>query len=448
MLSLKPQLVRRATEVVRGLWLTPVLIATAGVGLGIAAPLVDAIPDIYTSLRVGWLRSVVDSSAEGARALLAAGAGALAAILGVAFSLTLVTLQLAAGQYTTRVIARFTDDRVTKIVLGTYVGSVAYLLLVLRAVHDRNGEEFVPRLSLALGIILILTCLALLAYFLNHLAGVIQASSIVTSIARRTIETLAEVEHEKAPGDAWNDPADAPARVLANAPGYVQIIDIARIAGALPHRTHVRLEVRAGDFLIPGTPIASLWPAGEVSADERRALRGSISVGHLRTEDQDVLLGVQRLSDIALRALSPSVNDETTAILALNELGVIALEIGRVDAQGGGSRRVCRREHTTVTVRRASFAQVMDEGFRGICRFSVDHPRVLARTAEILGTLSEQLRDPAIEAPLARGAAWIRFALDQSTATADDRVIVEDRLRFATTTRAAPRDEPAVPSVH
>jgi uncharacterized membrane protein len=446
MAPFSPRLLRHAGEIVRGLWLMPLLIALAGVALGIVGPMVDAIPDLHTAMRIGWVRSVFDSSPSGARALLASAAGALATILGVAFSLTLVTLELAAAQYTTRVIARFTDDRVTKIVLGTYIGSVAYLLLVLRAVHDSDGAEFVPRLSLALGVVLVLACLGLLAYFLNHLGSIVQASTIVATVGKGTLATLRAVEDLPGAAASLEEPPGEPAVVPAPTPGYVQIVDTGRLARAAAGRAYLRVDASPGDFLLPGAPLVSLWPSHPVSMEERDGILSAISLGHARTDDQDVLLGVQRLSDVALRALSPSVNDETTAILAVNELGVVALAVARL-VSGGGRRRAVRHGDVTVASAPLTLDRILDEGFRGLCRFAGQHPRVLSRVAEVLSTISGQV-DGAATASLQRAAGWLEAALAQGGATAEDRDAVERRLGPLRSARRAASPVAAPSPVH
>lgn len=437
MRALSPKSLRHAGELLRGLWLKPLLMALAGVALGIVLPLVDAIPDVYAQLSLGWLGALLESSPSGARAVLSTGAGALATILGVAFSLTLVTLQLAASQYTTRVIGRFMDDGVTKLVLGTYVGTVAYLLLVLRSVRGADEDASVPRLSLSLGILLILVCLALLAYFIHHLGTLIEAPSVVAAIGRRTLSRLERTERERPEGPDGSDaPPGHPVHLAAPHPGYVQIIDPDRLARACRTRAHVRVDAAPGAFVVPGTSLASIWPDRPLDPQERQGLLEAIAIGHSRTEDADVLLGVQRLSDVALIALSPGVNDETTAIIAVNELGAVLLAIAQVASVRDGSQ-AHRRDGVTVTIPRLAFERALEQALQGVCRFSADHPRVLAQIAYVLAAIVAQVPRPGVRDEILRAAGWIEAAAERGHLSSEERRLVSSRVEALRSARLA-----------
>jgi uncharacterized membrane protein len=121
--------------------------------------------------------------------------------------------------------------------------------------------------------------------------------------------------------DTLPGPSEEATVVAARETGYVQLVDEARLIAALPRGVHIaRLEVRTGDFLFPGLPLLSSWPQMKLSRWRKRRLHAALAVGRTRTTQQDVLYGVRQLVDMALKALSPAINDVTTAVMVINEL--------------------------------------------------------------------------------------------------------------------------------
>jgi uncharacterized membrane protein len=427
-----PRSARRVAEIVRALWFVPALMTLAGVALGLVMPGVDATPHVLRETRLGFVRAVLDSAPAGAQQVLATGAGALATILGVAFSLTLVTLQLATGQYTPRLVGRLLEDRVTKVVLGAFIGTVAYLLLVLRAIHGvgEGGEPFVPRLSMALGLVLFLGCLGLFAFFVHHLGGSIQAESLASRIARQTIRALEHLDRSGRDGVA--EPADlllprARAVVCSDGHGFVQLVDGARLASSLPEGTSgAQILVAAGDFVLPGQPLLVYWPPRQLTRHETRSLLRAVALGEERTEDQDVLFGVRLLADVGLKALSPGMNDETTAVTAVNQLAAVLASAIR---SGEGAEWVrCERNGKAVFAPGLTLRRMVEDGYGGLIRFGSDHPRVLARIVEILGQLLPRLPPGDGRDALLDASEWVERNVEGAALAPHERRLVTARL--------------------
>jgi uncharacterized membrane protein len=421
---------RLVVQVVRALWFVPALMASAGVGLGIAMPLVDAIPDVLATLRFGWLRAVLDSGASGAQQLLATSAGALATVLGVAISLTLVTLQLATAQYTPRLVGRLLEDPVTKVVLGCYIGTVAYLLLVLRSVHAEGDDRasFVPRLSILLGLLLVLGCLALLAYFVHHLGGAIQPEHVGAKVTARTVRALERLRRRSGePVDVDRAaPREGGVPVLADGFGYVQVMDFERLAAALPRGSLARVEVGAGDYVLAGMPLVTVW-CGSDASGEPPAILEAFALGSVRTDDEDVLYGVRQLADVALKALSPGVNDETTAVTIANQLGAVVAAACAHALEGDGWRRH-DLDGVTVLARAFTLRRLVEDAFAGLVRFSADHPRVLARVAEILADIAARQPDGDTREALVDAGSWVEHAASRAELAPHERRLLESRL--------------------
>jgi uncharacterized membrane protein len=265
--------------------------------------------------------------ADSARQVLATIAGSIMTVTGVTFSITMVALVLAAGQYTPRVLRNFVRDRVNQTVLGVFVGTFLFTLLVLRAI--RAGDDaFVPALAVTASIALAVVSLGFFLYFLHHMANAIQVSNIIRNVAR---ETHAEIDRtfEQAAGfsgppllrGGWQPPA-AGLRVVAEKEGYViRIATDALIAAARAHETTLDVVVGPGDFVSRGEAVA--FARGNPAERARLAdqVREAIHFDSQRSISQDPAYGFRQLVDIAVRALSPGVNDPTTACNCVDYLG-------------------------------------------------------------------------------------------------------------------------------
>ena len=273
-----------------------------------------------------------------ARSILSTIATALITVSGLTFSITIVSLQLVSQQFSPRAMRNFLGDRVNQVVAGSFVGIFAYCLLVLRTV--RQGEpspDFVPGLSVTFAIGLGVATLALLLVFIHHMSQSIQLSTIAWSVARGTISSLDKLYPESfgsskpEPGDEllqrWR--RDGGGKVVhAARPGYVQAVAVDRLVeqGQLEH-ARIHVAVAPGDFASSSTVVAELWDADGETAG---AVGAVIAIVNERDVGQDVGYGLQQLADIAIKALSPGVNDPTTAFTAVRYLqSILELLAGR-----------------------------------------------------------------------------------------------------------------------
>jgi uncharacterized membrane protein len=296
----------------------------------LAVTLVDAEGILPPGVIEGWPR-VFGASAESSRGLLTTIATTMITVAGVAFSSTLVALSLASGQYTSRVLRNFMSDKGTQTVLGAFVGIFAYCLVVLRAI--RVDGDSVPSLAVFGSLILGFAGIAVLIYFIHHIARAIQANTILAGISADTIEAIDNVYPGKsdAEGSAigpilmettqcWN-------AVVADKTGYLKSTDNdALLAFANERQTVVRMERMVGQFIVEGVPVLSLL-GRTPSDDDCRTLLKLYAVGHQRTVEQDAAFGIRQLVDVALRALSPGINDTTTAVMCIDHLSAILVRL-------------------------------------------------------------------------------------------------------------------------
>ena len=258
--------------------------------------------------------------------MLGAVASSTIGVAGTVFSITIAALSLAAGQMGPRLLRNFTKDRANQITLGTFLGTFSYALMVLRSVRTHSEGEFVPHVSLSVGILLAFVCVATLVYFVNHMAGRINVDTVIELVSQdvsAALERLGKDEPDPAPPNPafWRDaePVVDPRR------GYLQQLDHEGLATwAAEHKASIRLLSRPGDYVFPGAPIALVLPRTEgVDA----AIQDATALGPERASSADVEFAVRQLVEVAVRALSPGINDPHTAMSVLERLGASLCEL-------------------------------------------------------------------------------------------------------------------------
>ena len=310
------------------LWFVPSLLVLAGVLLALALIRLDLyLPGQATE---GYAR-LLTTSPEGARAMLQAIAGSMVTVAGVVFSITIVTLSLASSQYSPRVLRGFMKDPTNQLVLGVFVGIFAYCIVVLGAIRT-DVLTFVPSIAVLVGGVLSLVGIGFLIRFIHHTAVSIQASNIVAGLAAEALEAVGRPYREAPESSAASGPgADSAdeARgtwqvVPAPANGYVQRLEHrALIEIAERERVVVRAERRVGEFVSEGEALLAVSGPPEVVARLGSKLADAYAIGRQRTVEQDPAWGLRQIADVAARALSPGINDTTTAVTCLHYLTAI-----------------------------------------------------------------------------------------------------------------------------
>lgn len=357
------------------LWFIPVLMVAGG--LGLAVGLVEADSWLSRDLLTAYPR-IFGAGAAGSRGMLSAIASSMITVAGLTFSLTVVAMAQASSQYTSRILRNFMRDRKNQFVLGFFVTVFAYCLVVLRTIRGGEGS-FIPSMAVLFGLVLAIASVLVLIFFIHHIANSIQASSIISSAAEETLlaverlfpqeigreaEKSEEDEVEAALSNRWWYP------VRARKTGYVQSVDAdALVRFAREHACVVRMERGIGEFVVKDCPLVSLSFArtGDDKIDDEavRQLNELYAVSHFRTIDQDTAFGIRQLVDIALKALSPGVNDTTTAVVCIDYLGAVLSKLAgrRIEEPyrfEGGEVRVIARGPTFKSLAREAFDQIRD----------------------------------------------------------------------------------------
>ena len=392
---------------IRGLWITlksslwfvpaiSVLIA-AGLALG----LVEQDSQLHLNLARQW-PSFFGLSADGSRSILATIAQSVITIAGVAFSITIVALSLAANQYTPRVLRNFMRDTGNQVVLGGLMGVFTYCVVVLRTIQ--GGETpFIPVLSVLFALLLALMAIGFFIYFIHHVATTIQAAAIISAIAQETGQVISSLLPEKAPpGTADCDLTAEEQRLLSQnnwhpvysaESGYLQSVDSdGLVAFARKHGVTIKLQHAIGEFAIEGKPLVWIHPEKELDPAEVDELNALFFLKAYRTIEQDIAFGIRQIVDIAVKALSPGINDPTTALTCVHYLASILCRLVR--------RHIpprCRYEGQVLCLveRGPDFETLVDLAFDQIRHHGSSQPTVvlslLAALREI-GTVPDRVR--------------------------------------------------------
>jgi uncharacterized membrane protein len=311
-------------------WLTPALIILALIGLQMGLQFID----LETEEETLFWQVFHHSSAEGAREVLATIAGSLITVVGVLFSVTMLVIQQLGAQYTPRMIQNFTRSMPSQVLLGAYIGTFCYCLLVLRKIHGGNGgeEATVPEVAISIGILLAIFCLGLLVYYIHYL---IQSFKSTTVIANATQEALAAIKRvyedsdkaDRTRGNFYSE-QEFPccSLICSQQAGYLNMFrwkGLNRIRILRQGSWLIKLLVTPGDYVHEGQPLLEIHGWDEVEDKAKKKIYSLFSLSQERIHAQDPRFGIREVVDMALRALSPSTNDPTTATEALNRLGDI-----------------------------------------------------------------------------------------------------------------------------
>ena len=257
---------------------------------------------------------------DGAREVLSAITTSMITFTGLVFSITIVVLQLTSSQFSPRVLRTFLRDRQTQLSLGVFVATFVYAVMVLRTVNSREDAQFVPAVATTAGVVLLLASVGVFVAYIHHVATAIQVSSIVRAVGDETRQVL----DRQVPRDA-NASGPRPAlggraiqRIPSPAYGVVRTVDHRALVHAASEADVLLVLLhRFGGFVPEDAPLLDVHGTGQV---DERAVAAAVRLGKDRTLEQDVACGLRQLVDIAERALSPGVNDPTTAVQALDEI--------------------------------------------------------------------------------------------------------------------------------
>ncbi|WP_082157541.1 DUF2254 domain-containing protein [Kocuria sp. SM24M-10] len=311
------------TRVFNKFWFVPAVCVLAAVVLAQSVVAVDRwLPEDLDSPWVAWVYAV---GIDGSRSMLSAIGGSMLGVAATAFSITISVIATASSTYGPRLVRNFMADRGNQVVLGVLVSTFIYTLLVLRTIRsasDDLAQPFVPHLAVNLAVLMAVADVALVVYFIHHIADSVQVDTLVHGARRRLLDVIERWHPEEVPEELARTSGDRAGggAVRADAVGYLVGVNFEglRVHAEEPD-VFVELVPRVGDHVLAEEPLFRVWP--EHRAEElAEPLRRCVVIGESRSADQDVRFAQQQVVELAVRALSPSTNDPYTAVNAIEEV--------------------------------------------------------------------------------------------------------------------------------
>lgn len=400
-------------------WFVPGVLLVGGVVASQVVLMLDHALEPKKLEAIWWIPEL---EAGPAQTVLIAVAGAAISLATLVFSITLIVLTLTAGQFGPRLMRRFMRDRTTQLVLGLYTATFIYCLLVLLGIPGISTDAFVPRIGLAGGMVLAVVDIAMLTFFIHHVSRSIQATDMVERVAGDLAAAIDGLFPEELGDDIaqlpspQGPPADFEqrlARIQPENPGYLRRVDAPGLMRAATELDILVRIPRIGEF-VGVAPLLEVYPTEKVDDELKRRLRGTMIVGPTRTPAQDVEYCIERLVEIAARALSPGINDPFTAISCIDQLGAAMANLGGRTMPS--SHRYDDEGRLRVIADAETFADVLSHGFDPIRQYGGGQILVTTRLFEALANVARCTRDPdrlaVVRAQMQR--VWITCRRDQS----------------------------------
>jgi uncharacterized membrane protein len=414
-------------------WFVPSVMTIAA---AVAAFVMLHIDRIYfpSDIQGFWFYS---GGADGAKTLLSTVAGSIITVAGVVFSITIAALTQASSQFGPRLLRNFMRDASNQVVLGTFVATFVYCLLVLRTIHGKVGDyqSFVPQASVTGAVLLSVASVAVLIYFIHHVSMSLQAPNIVASVRADLLKVLNRMAQSTPDATAAPEegPASLPAEfstpgcpILSTCDGYIQAVDYEELlAVASESNLLLRVACRAGDYIISGNPLLHAWPADGCAPELGKRMIAAFICGNQRTSEQDLEYAIRQMVEVAVRALSPGINDPFTAINCIDALGSVVCRAARAKLP---SPRLYDQANTLRLVTPVStFAGITDAAFNQIRQYGRDSVAVTICLLETIEACAIQIRAEGARQALLRQAQMIYRQSKDAILEREDRSDVQCR---------------------
>lgn len=393
------RLLNLANRLRSSLWLIPGVMCVLAFLLVLAAGVLDHWYALW--LHRHWPQWLIYSGdLDGARMILSTVAGSMITVAGVTFSVTVVALSMASSQFGPRLLLGFMRDRGNQIVFGTFISTFLYCLLALG--NGDPEQDVLPVVSVTLGVIMAFFSIWVLIYFIHHASSTMRAEHVVVTVAQDVMSAVqrlqcSDKEHhaqqtllpEQAEGLNWEDNTFA---ITAPRSGYVQAIDYAELIRlAESYQTVIRLLYRPGHFVMQGEPMAHAQPVEESEGLGAKASQAML-IGRQRTDEQDTEYGIHQLVEVAVRSLSPGINDPYTAISCIEWLGAALHAIADQSIYGAYRGHKQQDEiNLRLIANPVTYAGLLDSAFDQIRQNAYNSPAVSIRLMEVLAVLAAKV---------------------------------------------------------
>lgn len=414
-------------------WLIPVIMLFTAIALSYSLLEADAHIDLTLVRGLGWL---VFTSSDGARAVLSTIAASTFAAATLTFSVTMVTLSLTSSQFGPRLLRNFLRDPVNQFVFGAFIATFVYCLLVMRGMVVADSQ--IPSISISLALVFVLIDSILFISFIHHLTSSIRVERIAFEIGQEFIEAIYRFlpepyTEEEEPSCTPSLPKDTATVIRSVAFGYVQAINhSALISLAENEEITIELLFKPGHYVLPGAPIANIWPYVHLKDHIETPLRSSFLLGKEPSGEQDLEFTVRQLVQIAARALSPGINDPFTAMTCIDYL---ATGLAVITTRQLPEFRIRNEAGRLLLVNsQISFQSLLEACFSGIRQMCSNNPPVVIYLLEAFAQLASLTQRQADREALER-IARLTFdgAVRQNLLKHDEQAIKQrfDRIQQA-----------------
>ncbi len=385
-----------------GFLIRPFLIVIA---LGALGAVLSSLEEQFPAIRAFVPEALFPSQADPqvAQAILTSIATSTMTVVSIVFAILLMTLTLASTQFSPRILVSFVRDHVTQWTLGIFLGTFSYCIAALPAARSLP-TPFVPVATIVGAMALAPICVGWLIYFIHHISNAISVNHIVDRIARETeevIDALMPDPWRPAHSDlAFGAPLEALVYAIKSPrSGYIRFVDIPRLTAlAKAYGVCLKLGRRVGQFVPEGAVLLMASRSERISVERAAEFLSAIDIGPTRTLQQDIEFGVVQIVDIALRAISPAVNDPTTAISGVDQLSAILIRWAARTAPQ--TYRYDPPHVLRVIVPWADFEGLLDLAFEQVRHYAVADAAVSLRLMRALGDISAASLNPAVRRQL------------------------------------------------
>ena len=422
-------------------WFVPALMVCSAVALSFFLISIDRSTELNPHRIFGFFYEV---GPEGARTVLATIASSMITVAGVVFSITIVALTLASSQFGPRILRNFMKDKGNQVVLGMFISTFIYCLLVLRAVHTSGGEDFVPNLSVTFALILSLINVAVLIYFIHHISASIQAEQVVASVYHELDAHIdlffPQALSDKEDSSSEDKNCDTPTEpsldisdyyghtIRSDQSGYLQAIDEAALFDmAKENDLIIRLPYRPGCFVSLGSCLFVIMSKNKDKVDDelQSSISNALILGSHRTPEQDIEFTVNQLVEIAIRALSPGINDPFTALACIDRLGAALCRLSnRVFPSTNLYDDECNLRVITKPI---TFAGITNAAFDQIRQYGHGSVAVSIRLMETLTSIASLAVDQEQYEAIKRQAEMTKRASEASFSEENDIADIKQR---------------------
>lgn len=430
----RTQLLTALDKIKTSFWFIPSLLVISAL---VAATLFICIDRFSGFNQIDAMHQIYQIRPEAARALLTTIASSMMTVVSIAFSITIVALTLASSQFGPRLIRNFMNDNGTQVVLGLFIANFVYCLVIVRAIDAFSDSHYIPGLSIVWCLFITLISVFVLIYFIHHVANAIQADNVIDDVYQELQQSVASLFPDHHSSSELHNTAIDEAHGISHfahhisacseQSGYLQAINFKQLINLMTeHDGLVQINIKAGDFVVTNMPIITLYSHQTVTPNLIDQIQRCLTFGSKRSPIQDPEFAIHQLVEIALRALSPGINDPYSALTCVDKLtATLCLLTAKTFPQGGylDTQGTLRLQYKSVT-----FSGIGNAAFDQIRQYSQTCLAISIRQLESLNKIARQAVNSEHKEFVSNQATMIEQGLEQQQMTDADRQDYRQRL--------------------